>query len=183
MRRRFVDAMQRAGSFARCANSTLISVRSCSLWRLTGGRTARQEATCVAQKARGSCFQLTYCHESRGAWPYCLQRRRRTAGPFGPSEAAARDTGWLLTNGMKNMIYGSILDAQTPANCAHARVAVTRTRRGGLPRVPDLIRRPPNCSVENRLNCSVVVFKVLHNSRLRCTQEPATRSRNPPGLP
>jgi len=38
---------------------------------------------------------------------------------------------------------------------------------GGLPRVPDLIRRPPNCSVENRLNCSVVVFKVLHNSRLR----------------
>ena len=39
---------------------------------------------------------------------------------------------------------------------------------GGLPRVPDLIRRPPNCSVENRLNCSVVVFKVLHNSRLRC---------------
>ena len=70
---------------------------------------------------------------------------------------------------MKNMIYGSILDAQTPANCAHARVAVTRTRRGGLPRVPDLIRRPPNCSVENRLNCSVVVFKVLHNSRLRWT--------------
>ena len=37
MRRRFVDATQRAGSFARCANSTLISVRSCSLWRLTGG--------------------------------------------------------------------------------------------------------------------------------------------------
>ena len=92
------------------------------------------------------------------------------AGPFGPSEAAARDTGWLLTNGMKNMIYGSILDARKPANCSHARVAVTRTRRGGLSRVPDLIRlgRPPNCSVENRLNCSVVVFKVLHNSRLRC---------------
>ena len=104
----------------------------------------------------------------RGARRYCLQRRRRTAGPFGPSEAAARDTGWLLTNGIKDMIYGSILDARTPANCAHARVAVTRTRRGGLPRVPDLIRRPPNCSVENRLNCSVFVFKVLHNSRLRC---------------
>ena len=37
MRRRFVDATQRAGSFARCASSTLISVRSCGLWRLTGG--------------------------------------------------------------------------------------------------------------------------------------------------
>ena len=40
-----------------------------------------------------------------------MQRRRRTAGPFGPIEAAARDTGWLLTNGIKDMIYGSILDA------------------------------------------------------------------------
>ena len=35
IRRRFVDATQRAGSFARCASSTLISVRSCGLWRLT----------------------------------------------------------------------------------------------------------------------------------------------------
>ena len=58
-----------------------------------------------------------------------MQRRRRTAGPFGPNNAAARDTDGLLTNGMKDMIHGSIFEARAPAHCAHARAAVTRTRR------------------------------------------------------
>ncbi len=36
------------------------------------------------------------------------ERRRRTAGPFGPIEVAARDTDWsqLLTSGMKHMKHG-----------------------------------------------------------------------------
>ena len=52
--------------------------------------------------------------------------------PSDPAEAAARDTGWLLTSGMKDMVHESLFDARAPANCAHARAAVTRTRRWGL---------------------------------------------------
>ena len=51
----------------RCASSTLISVRSCTSLAADRRLTGRQEAACVAQNACESFYQLTSCHELRGA--------------------------------------------------------------------------------------------------------------------